>query len=354
MSAVVVQMPEKRPQTDDGFTRLANELLEALLCAGLSSRQWCVVMAVIRKTYGYNKTADDLGLGQLASMTGIDKAHLSRTVRELADAKVLHRTEGRHAFTLSLNKDYASWGLLKEQRLLKEQPPVADSATGWVADSATPPVAERATTKDNSSKDNYQKTLPKDKRTPAGARRSSSERADRTGRAVTSLNAEQQAAFDAFWQAYPSRKSKAGAVKAWAKLLPDAALTASIMAGLEASRQSEQWRKGVVPHAATWLNAERWTDEIATAFTADQTDVIEAYNAALGDLAGEIDADVFSEQRGAAINHFRALPGRKPQFWHSFFPWVRQNVNLPPHCGFDWLIDPNNFAAVRGGHHAKP
>lgn len=350
----VIQMADKRsPQTEDGYTRLANELLDALLCAGLSSRQWAVVMAVVRKTYGFNKRSDDIGLGQLAAMTGIDKAHLSRTVRELADAGVLNRTEGHHAYTLSVNKNYAAWGLLKQQRLLKEQPLVADLATGWVADSATPPVADSATTKDNSSKDNYQNTNPKDKHAPA-ARRVSGERADQKGRAVTSLNAEQQEGFDRFWSEYPSRKSKAAALKAWAKLRPDADLLATILAGLDASKQSEQWRRGIVPHAASWLNGARWTDEIATSYDAAAIEVIDAYNAALGESAGYMDAEVFSDSRAASIAHFCALPGRKPQFWLQFFPWVRKSIDLPPHVGFDWLIDPKNFAAILGGHHAKP
>ena len=43
------------PQVEDGHTRIANELLEAMCRAGFSARQWAVVMAVVRKTYGYGK-----------------------------------------------------------------------------------------------------------------------------------------------------------------------------------------------------------------------------------------------------------------------------------------------------------
>lgn len=138
------------PQLEEGYTRLANELLDAMLRAGFTSRQWAVVMAIVRKTYGYNKKSDDIGLGQLATMTGIDKAHLSRTVRELASSGVLNRKVGTFGHSLSVNKNYAKWkltgpvkrngeGLPKEQRRLPNQQPVngvAETAT-WVAERAT-------------------------------------------------------------------------------------------------------------------------------------------------------------------------------------------------------------------------
>ncbi|WP_312993204.1 replication protein [Achromobacter animicus] len=142
------------PQVEDGHTRLANELLEAMCRAGFSARQWAVVMAVVRKTYGYGKKADDISLGQLSSMTGIAKPHVSRAVNDLIVAGVLRRSAGTFGNSLSLNKRYKQWalggaaqavtdsvtqGLPKEQPGLPEQQPlegVTDTATG-VTDSAT-------------------------------------------------------------------------------------------------------------------------------------------------------------------------------------------------------------------------
>lgn len=142
------------PQVEDGHTRIANELLEGLCRAGLSARQWAVVMAVVRKTYGYGKKADDISLGQLSSMTGIAKPHVSRAVNDLIAAGVLRRTAGTFGNSLSLNKRYKQWtlggaaqtvtdsvaqGLPKEQRGLPEQQPldgVTETAT-QVTDSVT-------------------------------------------------------------------------------------------------------------------------------------------------------------------------------------------------------------------------
>ncbi len=122
--------------------------------AGLSARQWAVVMAVVRKTYGYGKKADDISLGQLSSMTGIAKPHVSRAVNDLIAAGVLHRSAGTFGNSLSINKRYKQWalggaaqtvtdsvmqGLPKEQPGLPEQQPldgVTEMATS-VTDSVT-------------------------------------------------------------------------------------------------------------------------------------------------------------------------------------------------------------------------
>ncbi|WP_334159754.1 replication protein [Achromobacter insolitus] len=144
------------PQVEDGHTRLANELLEAMCRAGFSARQWAVVMAVVRKTYGYGKKADDISLGQLSSMTGIAKPHVSRAVNNLIAAGVLRRSAGTFGNSLSVNKRYKQWalggaaqtvtdsvtqGLPKEQPGLPEQQPldgVTETATS-VTDSVTAP-----------------------------------------------------------------------------------------------------------------------------------------------------------------------------------------------------------------------
>lgn len=68
----VVALQELRvADLDDGFTRIANELLEAVMRAGLSQHQLLVFMAVMRKTYGFNKKSDWVSNEQLSELTGI-------------------------------------------------------------------------------------------------------------------------------------------------------------------------------------------------------------------------------------------------------------------------------------------
>jgi len=70
------------------------------------------------------------------------------------------------------------------------------------------------------------------------------------------------AAFEVFWEKWPRREAKPAARRAWAKI-PIAEYSA-LMSGLEMWRKSEQWTRGIVPHAATWLNGKRWEDEVET------------------------------------------------------------------------------------------
>lgn len=110
-----------KPQTEDGYTRIANELLEAIVGYDFSARHLKVIFAVIRKTYGYHKKADEIGLSQLRDMTGIDRSHVSRAINELAAMRVLIVTEGNNARTISLNKSYKEWVLPSQQQLPNQQ-----------------------------------------------------------------------------------------------------------------------------------------------------------------------------------------------------------------------------------------
>ena len=71
------------------------------------------------------------------------------------------------------------------------------------------------------------------------------------------------ASFDDFWRAYPRRVAKKDALKAWNHIKPT--VYPKIFSALEHHRQSDDWSRDngrFIPHAATWLNGERWEDEL--------------------------------------------------------------------------------------------
>lgn len=114
-AAVVYQIEEKRaeymgvPQVEDGFTKIANELFDALLKFDFTARQMKVAMAIIRKTYGYNKTSDELSLSQIVDLTGISRGNVSQAINALTAMNVVVKSGGKHANTLSINKHYKEW-----------------------------------------------------------------------------------------------------------------------------------------------------------------------------------------------------------------------------------------------------
>lgn len=70
------------------------------------------------------------------------------------------------------------------------------------------------------------------------------------------------AAFDAFWSAYPRKVGKTAARKAFTKVQTD---LGTLLSAVEAQKRSAQWRKDngqYIPNPATWLNQGRWEDEV--------------------------------------------------------------------------------------------
>ena len=70
--------------------------------------------------------------------------------------------------------------------------------------------------------------------------------------------------FDTFWRAYPRKTGKGDARKKFAKALTKTSFE-NIMRALGEVKASAQWQKDggqFIPHPATWLNQERWDDEV--------------------------------------------------------------------------------------------
>ena len=73
--------------------------------------------------------------------------------------------------------------------------------------------------------------------------------------------------FDEFWELYPRRVAKKAARTAWAKVNMNEVIATSIYENIQARLQSGDWhlnRKQYIPHPATYLNGERWNDEVLT------------------------------------------------------------------------------------------
>lgn len=91
--------------TDNGYTRIANELLEAIIRAGLTQNQMLITLAVIRKTYGYNKTSDWVGNAQLSELTGLPETRCSTERNKLIKMEIF-MVSGR---LVGINKEISSW-----------------------------------------------------------------------------------------------------------------------------------------------------------------------------------------------------------------------------------------------------
>jgi phage replication O-like protein O len=102
-------MNARTPQLEDGYVRIANELLEALLAARLTANQWKVVMTIIRKTYGYGKKEDDVSASQIASMCAMNRTHVTETLNQLARMNIISKRPGIHGSIVAIQKDSRHW-----------------------------------------------------------------------------------------------------------------------------------------------------------------------------------------------------------------------------------------------------
>ena len=106
------------PQLEHGYTRIANEIMEALARTNLSPYQSRILFVIWRKTYGWKKKQDRISISQIVELTDIHKANVSRTLKQLVDRKIVIRTDNSIAF----NKNYTQWKELS--KLITPQKPV--------------------------------------------------------------------------------------------------------------------------------------------------------------------------------------------------------------------------------------
>ncbi len=108
---VAEETPAKRINMDDGHTRIAHGLLEALMQAKykLSGREYAVLLVVIRKTYGYRKSEDWIALSQFVESTGINKSNCLKVIKGLEDRKIIVRKVQGNDQKLAINIDVSDW-----------------------------------------------------------------------------------------------------------------------------------------------------------------------------------------------------------------------------------------------------
>lgn len=71
--------------------------------------------------------------------------------------------------------------------------------------------------------------------------------------------------FSMFWDVYPRKQSKKEAINAFNKINPNDELLNVMISSIDRWSRSEDWLKDggkFIPHPSTWLNQQRWEDEL--------------------------------------------------------------------------------------------
>ena len=77
------------------FTQIPNETLEALARIKLCNYEIRYIFVLLRKTYGFHKTSDQITNSQFVKGTGIRKEHIARTEKRLLERKVVTKRGNR-------------------------------------------------------------------------------------------------------------------------------------------------------------------------------------------------------------------------------------------------------------------
>ncbi|MEB7889785.1 replication protein [Hafnia alvei] len=147
-----LQVVEQRvADTDDGYTRLANELLEELIGANLTRNQAKVAFAVCRKTYGFNKKTDRIADSQICQLTKLPRQKVNKAKNDLIAMKVLIKD----GLAIGPNKNLSEWEI---PECHQESVNVTKTVTKSVTKTVTEVSPKQGHTKDTNTKDKKDNT----------------------------------------------------------------------------------------------------------------------------------------------------------------------------------------------------
>ena len=234
------------PQTENGYTRIANELFDAILGYRCSNLQKEIIFAVIRYTYGFQRKEAELSVRFLGKYLGRSYQKVSESLKGLIERNVIQieREFGcnQQSRVLKLNKNYDTW-LIPHSPLKGEQFPEGEQFLNSIENS--PPNGEQDSPPNGEQRNkNIKKTLKK-------------------------YSADE---FERLWSIFPNgelgnKGSKKNALKEFQKLDPNEVSLETLITAIErqASYKRACLKKGFAEnfqHVERWLKNERWTDDI--------------------------------------------------------------------------------------------
>lgn len=136
--------------------------------------------------------------------------------------------------------------------------------------------------------------------TPASREKRYSRREENIDTPIVPKGDERDTGFEEFWNAYPRKVNKPRALRAWrstAEARPD---TASLLAAIDAFRNSAAWagdESQFIPHPASWLTGHRWDEVLSGSEKSEKKETggppDELWRAALEALYPEADPQIY-------------------------------------------------------------
>ncbi|HAN6132415.1 TPA: replication protein [Escherichia coli] len=232
---------------DDGYARLSNMLLEAYSGADLTKRQFKVLLAILRKTYGWNKPMDRITDSQLSEITKLPVKRCNEAKLELVRMNIIKQQGGM----FGPNKNISEWCIPQNEG---KSPKTRDKTSLKLGDCYP---SKQGDTKDTITKEkrNNKNTMSESVRTEC---EKSPDRHEETDKAFEEI----------FWCAGMRKAGKKNAASAfrtqfreWRKTTRGTASEfATMLAEDIACRNGKQFGfDRLLP--SSYLNGQRWNDE---------------------------------------------------------------------------------------------
>lgn len=100
---------------ENGYCKIANELLESICQLDISGSQFQVLMAVIRCTYGYNKKSDRVTNTYLVQITGLSEKAVRDALNTLVERNLITCEKSGIMKIVAINKVVSEWSVKSDK-----------------------------------------------------------------------------------------------------------------------------------------------------------------------------------------------------------------------------------------------
>ena len=265
---------------EQGYTRLANQLIESMAQADLSGRQFRVLLVIIRKTYGFHKKTDHITASQIAETMNYSGAttHINGDIRTLEGRNIILK-DGRK---IGPNPATNDWKMEKESDRKRSEKVTENGQPGTSnltknGHNDTIKVTENSQKSDRKRSASEAEEKPEVTENGQGCDRKRSEKVTENGQhkrkkeTYTKDNNPvcasgdalgEQDRFEEWWQHYPIKRNKKKSKDVWKRKKLNSIAERLISDVINRNSKDQNWLRGYIPLPTTYLNGERWDDEL--------------------------------------------------------------------------------------------
>lgn len=224
---------------DGGYTKIPNEILEALLKAQLNSTQFKILLTIIRYTYGFQRQEHKQSVSFIAKATDSDTQAIRRGLNNLIEANlitVVTEATFKTSRVLKINEEIDTWNesISLDNRMIREG---QNDSTSPITDDSTSPITN----------DSQEKKILKEKYK------------QREKTSLTSLNDSKkekiEAYFNQIWDTYPRKRGKSKVSAKQRKHLFDEVPLEKMIQAIEKYKQETKGRpEEYIQHASSFFN----------------------------------------------------------------------------------------------------